>query len=234
VKQIHKRLTYANVMSTIAVFLVLGGATAFAAAELGSNTVGTKQLKGNAVTTGKIKKEAVTGGKIKNGAVAGGKIAAGAITTDKLGNAAVNGEKIAGAAVSEDKIANNAVTGAKVKDGSLTGTDVNQATLTAVKASNVYATEFDESVPAVVNPSDPGVKSGGCFIACIVEFPRDVTKCSATASAIRLDSGDTLEPAFIDVTPAASPNSLIVVALNKAGTIIAHDFGITVVCPTAT
>jgi hypothetical protein len=38
-KQIRKRLTYANVMSSIAVFLILGGATAFAA--LGKNTVGT-------------------------------------------------------------------------------------------------------------------------------------------------------------------------------------------------
>jgi len=64
-KQIRKRLTYANVMSSIAVFLVLGGATAFAAGHLGKNTVGTKQLKKNAVTTAKIKKHAVTGAKIK-------------------------------------------------------------------------------------------------------------------------------------------------------------------------
>ena len=47
-KQIRKRLTYANVMSSIAVFLVIGGATAFAAG-LAKNSVGTKQLKKNAV-----------------------------------------------------------------------------------------------------------------------------------------------------------------------------------------
>ena len=52
--QIRKRLTYANVMSTIAVFLVLGGATAFAASTLGKNTVGSKQLKKEAVTLAKI------------------------------------------------------------------------------------------------------------------------------------------------------------------------------------
>ena len=45
---IRKRLTYANVMSSIAVFLVLGSATAFAAQQLGKKTVGTKQLKANA------------------------------------------------------------------------------------------------------------------------------------------------------------------------------------------
>ncbi len=62
--QIRKRLTYANVMSTIAVFLVLGGATALAASSLGKNTVGAKQLKKEAVTAAKIKNGAVTGAKL--------------------------------------------------------------------------------------------------------------------------------------------------------------------------
>lgn len=68
-KQIRSRLTYANVMSSIAVFLVLGGATAFAATKIGSG-----QLKANSVLTGKIKKEAVTTSKIKNNAVTGAKV----------------------------------------------------------------------------------------------------------------------------------------------------------------
>jgi hypothetical protein len=57
VKQIKKRLTYANVMSSIAVFLVLGGA-AVAATQLPKNSVGTKQLKKEAVSLAKIKKGA--------------------------------------------------------------------------------------------------------------------------------------------------------------------------------
>lgn len=72
--KIRKRFTYSNVMSTIAVFLVLGGATAFAANQLGKNTVGKKQLKANSVTTAKIKKNAVTTAKIKNDAVTGAKV----------------------------------------------------------------------------------------------------------------------------------------------------------------
>jgi hypothetical protein len=74
VKQIRKRLTYANVMSTIAVFLVVGGASAFAAGQLGKNSVGSKQLKKNAVTAAKIKKNAVTGAKIKKDSVTGAKV----------------------------------------------------------------------------------------------------------------------------------------------------------------
>jgi hypothetical protein len=80
-KQIRKRLTYANVMSSIAVFLVLGGATAIAAGQLGKNSVGSKQLKKNAVTAAKIKKNAVTGAKIKNGAITGAKVNAGSLGT---------------------------------------------------------------------------------------------------------------------------------------------------------
>lgn len=67
-KKIRSRLTYANVMSSLAVFLVLGGATAFAATKIGSN-----EIKANAILTGKIKKEAVTTAKLKNDAVTGAK-----------------------------------------------------------------------------------------------------------------------------------------------------------------
>ncbi len=79
-KQIRKRLTYANVMSSIAVFLVLGGATALAASQLGKNSVGTKQLKKNAVTTVKLKNNAVTSSKIANGSVNGAKVQDGGLT----------------------------------------------------------------------------------------------------------------------------------------------------------
>ncbi len=61
----HGRLTYANVMSTVAVFLVVSGGAAYAAGHLGKNSVGTKQLKKNSVTTSKIKKNAITGAKVK-------------------------------------------------------------------------------------------------------------------------------------------------------------------------
>ena len=79
-KQLRKRLSYANVMSTIAVFLVIGGASAFAAVQLGKNSVGSKQLKKNAVTTAKIKKNAVTTAKIRNGAINGAKVQDGSLT----------------------------------------------------------------------------------------------------------------------------------------------------------
>jgi hypothetical protein len=55
-KRLRGHLTYANVMATIAVFLVLAGGTAFAATQLGKESVGTNQLKKEAVTPAKLSK----------------------------------------------------------------------------------------------------------------------------------------------------------------------------------
>jgi hypothetical protein len=52
--RLSSRLTYANVMATIALFVALGGG-AYAAGVLPANSVGTKQLKKNAVTAAKVK-----------------------------------------------------------------------------------------------------------------------------------------------------------------------------------
>ncbi len=60
------KLTYANVVATLALFIALGGAS-YAAIKLPKNSVGTKQLKKNAVTTAKLKKGAVTAAKLKPG-----------------------------------------------------------------------------------------------------------------------------------------------------------------------
>ena len=73
-KQLRKHLTYSNVVATLCLFLLLGGATAFAAGKLVKNSVGSKQLKKNAVTAAKIKKNAVTTPKVKNDAVTGAKV----------------------------------------------------------------------------------------------------------------------------------------------------------------
>lgn len=88
-KVIRKRLTYANVVSTIAVFLVLGGGAAVAADQLGKNSVGSKQLKKNAVTAAKLKNNAVTAAKLANGAVTNAKLADNAVTGAKVDEASL-------------------------------------------------------------------------------------------------------------------------------------------------
>jgi hypothetical protein len=54
VKSLRSKLTYANVISTICLFLLLGGGAAYAASQLAKNSVGTKQLKNGSVTAAKL------------------------------------------------------------------------------------------------------------------------------------------------------------------------------------
>lgn len=58
-KSVRERLTYANVVATIALFIALAGGTAFAASlVLPKNSVGARQLKNGAVTPTKLSKAA--------------------------------------------------------------------------------------------------------------------------------------------------------------------------------
>jgi hypothetical protein len=82
-------------MSSIAVFLILGGATAFAAKKIGSN-----EIKGNSITTGKVKKEAITTSKIKRDAVTGAKVKESSLSQVPSAALATNAEKLGGAAPS--------------------------------------------------------------------------------------------------------------------------------------
>jgi len=108
-RALRKRLTYANLMSSIAVFLILGGATAVAAKKIGSN-----EIKGNSITTGKVKREAITRAKIKKAAINTSKLANNSVTTSKIADDTVSTDKIVNEAVTTGKIANGAVSTAKL------------------------------------------------------------------------------------------------------------------------
>ncbi len=83
--KLRRHLTYANVISTICLFLVLGGGAAFAATKLAKSSVGTEQLKGEAVTKGKLAPNSVNSKKVVNGSLTGEDIASS--TLGKVPNA---------------------------------------------------------------------------------------------------------------------------------------------------
>ena len=64
------KLTYSNVVSTLCLFLLLGGGAAYAAGQLGKNSVGTKQLKKNSVTAAKIKNGVIAPAKLDGSSMA--------------------------------------------------------------------------------------------------------------------------------------------------------------------
>ena len=114
------RLTYANVMATVAVFVALGGSS-YAALSLPKKSVGTKQLKRNAVTSSKVKNGAITGADVNESSFGQVPSAATAANATNATNA--------GHATNADQATNA---------GSAT---------TAVTANAAFSTYHDDSIP---------------------------------------------------------------------------------------
>jgi hypothetical protein len=130
------KLSYANVIATIALFVALGGAAI--AAGLPKNSVGTKQLKRGAVSTADLRRGAVTAGKIGPRAVVAGKLGANAVLPGNLGNGIISTNKLSDGAVIASKIKNGVVTTNKLNNGAVTTAKLGDGSVTLGKlADNV-------------------------------------------------------------------------------------------------
>ncbi len=203
-RQIRKRITYANVASTIALFLALGGASAIAAQSLPRNSVGPRQLQPNAVRTGFLAKNAVRTGKIafeavragkiaknavvtnrlRDGAVARGKLAREAAGTGQIGRLAVNTSRLGNESVQTGKIGADSIVNGKLADDSVTGPKVKESTLdevpSAAEAAKVGG--FGAGCPG-------GMRSveGICFDATLrasADWPTAVADCADEGRAL--------------------------------------------------
>jgi hypothetical protein len=125
---LRPKLSYSNVIATIALFVALGGAAI--AAGIPRHSIGPRQLKRGAVTTAALRRAAVTSAKLAKGSViadklgpssvARGSIGKGAVTSEKLATNAVTSAAIANGAISAGKLGNNAVTTSKIANNAVT------------------------------------------------------------------------------------------------------------------
>ena len=140
------KLSYSNVIATIALFIALGGAAV--AAGVPRHSIGPNQLKRGAVTAATIRKAAVTSGKLAPKSVVAGKlgpnsvlpgnIGNGAITSAKIGAGAVIANSIKNGVVTTNKLNNKAVTTQKLADGSVTNPILANGSVTPAKLSNEF------------------------------------------------------------------------------------------------
>ncbi len=91
---IRPRLTYANVVSTLCLFLALGGGAAFAASKVRSKDIARNAVKSVNLAPGAVKapdvfKRAITSGKLALGAVRSNQIADGAVGSKQIGASAI-------------------------------------------------------------------------------------------------------------------------------------------------
>jgi hypothetical protein len=180
---LRERITYANVVATMALFLAICGG-AVAASQLAKNSVGPKQLKKNSVTSVKIKKDAVNGAKVKDGSLSGADLKDGTITGPKIADGAITPAKLSVAPVPAP----------------------------AAPTPSVTAVSLTEDCTSATGPLPAGVSASEITFGCKVDFGRNVYNCAATATAflrtaaLVLLSEDTAE---ISMTPA-QPNVMFV------------------------
>jgi hypothetical protein len=124
---IVSKLTYANVIATIALFLALGGGAVMAAEQLGKNAVKSKNIAANAVKTQDIAKNAVKAAKL----------AAKAVRNKNLSKNAVSGAKVR----------KGALTRSKLKAGTLAGLQVADVQATTVPGFSIEPTEGSQGTP---------------------------------------------------------------------------------------
>jgi hypothetical protein len=151
VNRLKQHLTFANVLSCMALFIALGGGVAVAAGKIGPGAVKATNIANEAVTNPKLKKQAVTSGKIKDGnvnavdlgtgSVINSKLAKKAVTNAKLGNESVGTSKLAKKSINESKLAAESVGTGKIDNEAITSAKISTTVWRQLLKNVTYVTE---------------------------------------------------------------------------------------------
>ncbi|MFL5891879.1 MAG: hypothetical protein ACJ75I_03980 [Solirubrobacterales bacterium] len=121
--RIRAHLTYANVIATIALFLVLSGGTAVALT--GSNTVFSDDIVDDQVVSADVRNDTLTGGGLLATDLRAGSVRSSEVANDSLTDSDLGSDSVGSSEVST-------LTGTDITDGTLTGDDVDESSLAQV------------------------------------------------------------------------------------------------------
>jgi hypothetical protein len=160
---VRQRLTYSNVIATMALFIALGGVAV--AAGLPKNSVGPKQLKRGAVTAAKIRKKAVTSAKLATGAVTIGKLGPNSVGPSNIGNGAITSAKLGPSSVLASAIKNSVVTTNKLNNEAVTTPKLANEAVTAAKLGkgSVTTAKLSDEIGPILATLKPGQTLRGVF-----------------------------------------------------------------------
>ncbi len=147
----RQRLTYANVMSTLAVFVALGTGGAYAA-----NTVGSPDIIDESILSVDVKDGEVRALDIGVNQVLGSRIADGTIKSDDIADDRVGAADLAADSVGTDEVVTNSLTASDLATNSVEASEV---------AAN--AIDGDEVANGLLNAVDVGKASG----TATLDFP---------------------------------------------------------------
>lgn len=139
-RRLRGLLTYANVMSTVAMFCVLGG-TAYAAATIHSSDIVDGTIRGTDIATG-----AVSSADVRNGGIGGLDIALNAINGNKIKNGSVGSSDIKDGDIDSEDIENGSVGSTDIASGGIAETDLADDAISTRTMGNVPTVRIYHSV----------------------------------------------------------------------------------------
>jgi hypothetical protein len=159
-ERVRARLSFANVVSTVALFLALGGTSYAAAQVLPSNSVGSSQIRSNAVNKSEIAKNSVG--------------------SDELRGSGVTAPDIKSSAVGPSEVRANAIDSDEIADGGIGAADLSAAAKAAVNGITFRASANGDGTAPTGNTKGITRASAGVYN---VDLGTDVTACHRVASA---------------------------------------------------
>ena len=119
----NTHITYANVVSTLALFLVVAGGTAWAAARITGADVVDQSLNEADIADGSLTRSiganAISSAKVYDGSLTGADIATGTITGTDIAGSTINGSRIIDGSLVSADIADSTLTGADLAASSI-------------------------------------------------------------------------------------------------------------------
>jgi hypothetical protein len=176
----HRHLTYANVVSSVCLFLALGG-TAFAVSKLPRDSVGPDQIKAGAVRSSEVKDRSLRAKDFAPGQIATGTKGARGDT----GPAGPQGQ-----------------VGPRGDTGPVGPNGVNATSLFAVVAANGSVSASSGVVGAVAHTTFSGIYA--------VSFNRDVSQCAFLATVGARNGGLPADPQIAANNQTGSPEQVVV------------------------
>jgi hypothetical protein len=197
---IRKRLSFANVVSMIALFIALGG-TSYAAASLARNSVGKGQIRANAVG----KSEA----------------APNSVGKSEIGNSAVGRSEIATNGVGASEVAAKAIDSDEIADGGLQAADLSDAAKVAINGIKFHSAVSGAGAQTAGNAKTVSRTAQGVYS---VDLGTDVSACQVSATVNDAANG------FASVAPGASNTILTVSTFGTGGAVQDRAFNLLVAC----
>jgi len=229
---VRRRLSFANVTSSLALFVALGG-TSYAALQLPRNSVDSREIRTNAVGPTEIRAGAVGASELRTDSVRPSEVAANAVRAGEIASNAVGVEEVAADAIREEEVATGAVGTLEIRDAQVDLADLAPATRIALtEASAVTFRAAATLGGGIAGGTASFVDRTGAGVYD-VSFPRDVGACqfAATLAAVRANDAVQQPPAGrITAAPAAAATTVTVRTFGVDGTPADAPFHLLVAC----